>query len=106
MVQLAADQLTLLSLQENLYLIEFFPCTNRPYEIGVTVHFIQKDSTLFLYLSNLNREIVTQSSLPEKYRDMIEKVPFEDFYLDMTFIVQWAMDGSNPFTKLGIFPVS
>jgi hypothetical protein len=106
MIQLETDQLTLLSIQENLYLIEFFSCTNKPYEIGVTVYFIQKDSTLYLYLSNLDKKVITHESLPKKYRDMIEKLPFEDFYLNMTFIVQWAMDESNSFTKLGIFPVN
>lgn len=90
--------------QECSFLIDFFSCESSPYLIGVTVHYVPKDNPLYLKLKNTSLDY---EDFSEEVKEEICKLPFEDFYLDMSYIINWFLNNKDtPFAKMGIFPVA
>lgn len=88
----------------SLLLIDFFPCESSPYLIGVTVNYVPEDNPLYLKLRNTSQDY---EDFSEEVKEEICKLPFEDFYLDMSYIINWFLNNKDtPFAKMGIFPVA
>lgn len=104
MNSLDTERLYLVDNKDSCFVIQFFIFENKESNLGVTVQYLEKNNPLYLYLSNLDREL-RYKDIPSKYQQLLDRLPFDDFYLDMAFILNWFSNKDNPFTKMGIFPV-